>query len=146
MNVSQRLRDAAVNEVRGVADEEERALLSVDVHEWRNALQSVVDDIETQLLLRNKTYIEDCKLALDSDEERELKEQYDTWRRNARTFLRHVSNRLVAVERMCDDRTESINHILDLCRELAERDANELDVDETIDRIIDAIRAHDKRL
>jgi hypothetical protein len=104
------LYDIAVAEVRGQASPDEKRQLSSNVFVWRDALQQVVDEVESQFDLKAEEF-EDTIFALGNNgasakDVDDAKTAYDIWKSRARTFKKHVSARLIAVKRMCQDTLE----------------------------------------
>lgn len=106
------LYDAAVAEVRGEALPHEVAQLSSNVFDWRDALLSVVDEVNAQVQLKDEEYrfeVEELRTLDSSDDGREeerRREEHSMWRNRALRFRKHVKARLDAVKRMCRDQLE----------------------------------------
>lgn len=108
------LYDVAVAEVRGQADAEDKAKLSSNVFEWRDALQSVVDEVASQLEYKTEEYKANLLWMEESGDEEGIEDArrtLDVWGSRARVFKKHVSARLLAVKRMCDDQEERFNEV-----------------------------------
>lgn len=153
------LYDAAVNEVRGQASDEEIDLLKRNVFEWRSALQSVVDEVDAQLIVRIEQYNADVERYRKEGSEIELEEAENAlqvWEARARTFKKHVSARLLAVRRMCQEVTEqgalidrsidieAVLEIVDLAIALADADLSpdEEEFDRCFDDLFAAVEAY----
>lgn len=104
------LYDIAVAEVRGQASSDEKRQLSSNVFVWRDALQQVVDEVESQFDLKAEEFEDTIFSLTDNDASKkdvdDAKAAYDIWKSRARTFKKHVNARLIAVKRMCQDTLE----------------------------------------
>lgn len=101
------LYDVAVSEVRGEASEKEKALLQRDVDQWREALQSVVDEVDAQLIVETDKFEDATRsLSTDSTDYASALEAFETWKSRVRIFKKHISARLIAVKRMCQEEIE----------------------------------------
>ena len=135
------LYDTAVAEVRGQASQEERNLLNSNVFAWRDALQQVVDEVESQLILKSEEF-EDNRASLliedaPEDEFNDLDVSYNLWKSLARTFKKHVNARLLAFKRMCQDAVDKSEPIgLDI--------EKALDVVEAAIRVVEADAVDDE--
>lgn len=101
------LYDTAVSEVRGEASEKERLLLQSDVEQWREALQSVVDEVDAQLIVETDKFDDATRnLTPGSADYEAALESFETWKSRVRIFKKHISARLIAVKRMCQEEAE----------------------------------------
>lgn len=102
-----RLYDQAVLEVREQASDWEKDALSADVFEWRDALQSVLDEVDAQFAVKREE-VADLTFGLDpeSREAKSIQHDYSRWQSSARTFQKHVKARAIAVKRMCREQEE----------------------------------------
>lgn len=136
------LYDAAVDEVRGQATQEQKAQLQADVFAWREALQSVLDEVDAQLEVKRDEF-EDLVYDVDPDsrEYQEAAEAYETWKARVRTFKRHITGRFLAVRRMCQDATERADPALTSALTVVEAAKALLKADEegTDDEFFDAL-------
>lgn len=102
-----RLYDTAVSEVRGEASERERLLLQSDVEDWRDALQSVVDEVDAQLIVETDKFDDSTRnLTPGSTDYATALESFETWKSRVRIFKKHISARLIAVKRMCQEEAD----------------------------------------
>lgn len=102
------LYDTAVSEVRGEASEKEKLLLQSDVEQWRDALQSVVDEVDAQLIVETDKFDDSTRnLTPGSADYETALEAFETWKSRVRIFKKHISARLIAVKRMCQEEAES---------------------------------------
>lgn len=121
------LYDAAVREVRGEASSDEKRRLSADVVEWRNALQSVIDELDAQAVVEQDKF-EDATFGFEPEDEEYVsaEEQHVAWKGRMRTFKKHITARLMAVKRMCQEEAEggaSQVKIVNLAVDLLEADS-----------------------
>lgn len=146
------LYDVAVSEVRGEATPEEEALLQSNVFEWKAALESVIDEVDSQLEYKTEEYEEDLLSSIDEGNERDVRDAARTlkvWKSRARVFKKHVSARLRAVRRMCEEQSElaeeagephleAVMNVATHAIRLVEVDANgdEEDFDEAFDNLV----------
>jgi hypothetical protein len=101
------LYDTAVSEVRGEASEKDKLLLQSDVEQWRDALQSVVDEVDAQLIVETDKFEDSTRnLTPGSTEYETALESFETWKSRVRIFKKHISARLIAVKRMCQEEYE----------------------------------------
>lgn len=101
------LYDVAVSEVRGEASDREKLILQADVDEWREALQSVVDEVDAQLIIETDKFEDSTRnLVVGSTEYETALESFETWKARVRIFKKHISARLIAVKRMCQEEAE----------------------------------------
>lgn len=98
------LYDIAVSEVRGEATAAEKAELASNVVAWRDALLSVIDEVDAQFVVEEDKF-EDAVKHLDEDDPEYgyAKDAYETWKGRVRTFKKHITGRLLAVKRMCQE-------------------------------------------
>jgi hypothetical protein len=146
------LYDISVAEVRGQASQEEKNLLNSNVFAWRDALQQVVDEVESQFILKSEEF-EDHRSRLlleDAPEEviNDLDVSHNLWKSRARTFKKHVNARLLAVKRMCQEATnhseavgldiEKALDVVDAAIEVVEADAvdDEIGFDDAFNNLI----------
>lgn len=122
--IKHELYDISVAEVRGQASTDERQQLHSNVFAWRDALQQVIDEVESQFNVKADEF-EDSIAALSHADapEKEIEDAkvaYDIWRSRARTFKKHINARLIAVKRMCQDAIEEFDDSgIDLEKNLA---------------------------
>ena len=103
------LYDIAVAEVRGAATPDEEAQLKSNVFEWKAALESVIDEVDSQLEYKTEEYEEDLLSSVDEGDEKAIRDAARTlkiWKSRARVFKKHVSARLRSVKRMCEEQSE----------------------------------------
>lgn len=101
------LYDMAVSEVRGEASDKEKLILQADVDDWRDALQSVVDEVDAQLIIETDKFEDATRnLTPSSTDYRVAQEAFDAWKSRVRIFKKHISARLIAVKRMCQEEAE----------------------------------------
>jgi hypothetical protein len=109
--IKHELYDISVLEVRGDASPEEKKRLHSNVFAWRDALQQVVDEVESQFLLKTEEYEDQIyflqKSGSSVDEVEAATDGYNLWKSRARTFKKHVSARLLAVKRLCQEAIET---------------------------------------
>lgn len=150
------LYDVAVAEVRGEASTEEKKKLKENVFAWRDALQSVVDEVESQLVLKSEEF--EDSIAWEEkygtpDTLLDARNSYDVWKSRARTFKKHVSARLMAVKRLCQETVHSAGDLaFDLERALDvvtaalnlvdEEEADDSEWQELFERLIVASEAY----
>ena len=153
--IKHELYDIAVAEVRGQADPHEKELLHSNVFSWRDALQQVIDEVESQFDAREEEFQEEIRILVeDSNSEKELddiKTAYDIWKSRARTFKKHVNARLLAVKRMCQDKIEQFDEhdidieavlgVVNIARKLieADEDQNDDEFDDSLFRLKEAL-------
>lgn len=111
--IKHKLYDISVAEVRGQASAEEKQTLHSNVFAWRDALQQVIDEVESQFNVKAEEFEDNISYLSDSNaSEKELqdaKAAYDIWKSRARTFKKHINARLIAVKRMCQDTLEEFD-------------------------------------
>lgn len=105
--IKHELYDISVAEVRGQASADEKKQLHSNVFDWRDALQQVIDEVESQFNVKAEEFEDNISYLSDSDaSEKEIQDAkiaYDIWKSRARTFKKHINARLIAVKRMCQD-------------------------------------------
>lgn len=101
------LYDTAVSEVRGEASPAEKAVLASDVFAWRDALQSVIDEVDAQAVVKEDEFVDTTRgLSWDDDDYKLAQEQFEAWKSRVRTFKKHITARLMAVKRMCQEEAD----------------------------------------
>lgn len=101
------LYDTAVSEVRGEASAAEKAALAADVFAWRDALQSVIDEVDAQAVVKEDEFVDSTRgYDFDDPDYKLAQEQFETWKSRVRTFKKHITARLMAVKRMCQEEAE----------------------------------------
>lgn len=139
------LYDAAVSEVRGEATPSEKALLSRDVFAWRDALQSVIDELDAQTIVKQDEFeVDTAHLSSDDYRLEEAQDQLNAWKGRMRTFKKHITARLMYVKRMCQEEAEgtpSQAQIVSLAVELrqAENTGSDSEFDAALDALLDAV-------
>lgn len=128
------LYDAAVNEVRGKESDEERHQLESDPLSWRDALRSVIDEMDSQFDYRAGVFEDEVEfLDEESPEFTTIRDEYHKWKLSARTFKKHIEARLATVSRMSGEESISVVDFVQVVRSLA----NSGDDDEAYDKAID---------
>lgn len=103
------LYDTAVKEVRGEASSKEKVVLQADVTAWRDALQSVIDEVDAQMIVETDQFEDSTRnLSEGSSEYRLAEESFETWKSRVKVFKKHISARLLAVKRMCQEEAEEV--------------------------------------
>lgn len=101
---SDEVKDAAVLEVRRQATEEQIRLLESNPWLWKVALEEVIDEVESQLLIRLEEFNDtSCHFEPNTEQYQRLEEEFNAWKVKTRTFKRHVTARLLHVKRLCDE-------------------------------------------
>ena len=104
--VDQDLYDISVAEVRGEATPDECARLSSNVFAWRDALQAVVDNVDSQRDENEQEFRYALKEAMEADDQSSLQgiqDSHNLWKSRVSVFRKHVNARLLAVKRMCQE-------------------------------------------
>lgn len=130
------LYDAAVNEVRGQESDAERQALEADPVAWRNALQSVIDEMDSQFRMRSDLFDDATEfLHESSDEYAQKAAEYQKWKLGARTFKKHIEARLAAVERFAQEDDVTAEDFADLVRVVVDPEVGPREFDEAMDEL-----------
>lgn len=92
--------EAAVAEVRGTATPKQIELLQSDNNKWVDALQRVMDELDSQMEYREDLFRDETEYLTASDFEfNEKLSDHNRWKKGMRTFKKHISSRLVSLKR-----------------------------------------------
>lgn len=137
--MSKELYDAAVNEVRGQETAVERLMLEDNTAAWRDALRSVIDEMDSQFKYRSDVFDDETEFMSEgSGEYIQKAEDYKKWKLGARTFKKHIEARLATVNRMVVDDDVTIEDFAHIAISIRDADGDEA-YDEAVDSLYDLL-------
>lgn len=144
--------EAALAEVRehqspGSATPEQLQMLSDNPQDWADALQGALDELDSQLEVKQEEFEDALAYAGEMEGER-LLDDFNAWKRKNRTFKKYVLRRFKHVQRelgadapaIDDEAVESALAIAEVAKRLVVADLNDADAD-TYDAIFDELVA-----
>ncbi len=145
----QDLYDAAIAEVRGEENANQRATLAADPRKWRAALRQVIDEIDSQKEFKQETLDTiGSTYGKDSSRFTGAAEAFVEWQEKVGVFRKYISARLVHVDRICKDSpltqnsTEAPTDTIDKLKALAAiTDEYDDDDDKWFDAVYDLLDA-----